>query len=485
MSGASHHLQYDLDTASGKVYFEGVTNRLERDGEFVVLWLARDITRQKLAEDDLQKLARFDQLTGLPNRRLILERLEQGLARAKRNNNYGAVLFIDIDNFKDVNDSLGHQQGDRLLITIAERLKSVIRIQDVASRFGGDEFVVLLEDLGLNHIQSSQRAEFIAEKLREACASEIKLSEHELHIELSIGIVIFSNEDLPDEILQHADTAMYKAKNTGRNRICFFSRELQEIAENRLHIQRDLRKGINNNELELFVQPKVDVQKNWVSGEVLVRWRHPERGLLPPSAFIPVAEQSNLITELDYWVISTTIKKLATFYTRLPETFTGISVNLSEPLMMQKGFIQDIKTLCMEAAIEPAMIEFEITERLLLSDHISASKIIDDLRQMGSRFSIDDFGTGCSSLRYLQRLPLDKLKIDKSFVDRLPNHTGDVALVETIINMANNLSMKHVAEGVETQQQYNFLVARGCNEFQGYLFSKPIPRNDFFGQIVD
>ena len=482
-TGLSQNIEYSVNVPSGKKYFEGATSKWERDDDAVVIWLARDITRRKEAEDNLGRLAKFDQLTGLLNRSLMIDRLKQSLSRMKRNDTYGAVIFIDLDHFKDINDSLGHHQGDTLLVSISDRIRKAIRAEDIAARFGGDEFVILLEDLGDDLILASEYAELITEKLRDNCSSSIDLSGHELHVELSAGIVMFPDGSNAEELIKHADTAMYKAKESGRNRVCFFSRELQDIAENRLKIQNDLRKALELDEFRLFVQPKVNASGDWISGEVLIRWQHPDKGLLQPNAFIPIAEQSNLISGIDRWVLFHAVEKFSNIGMKLPDAFEGLSINLSEPLMMKREFTQEVKALFMKFAIDPAMFEFEITERILLSDYSGASKVIDTLRELGMHFSVDDFGTGCSSLRYLQRLSLDRLKIDKSFVDRLPAHMGDVSIVETIISMAHNLSMSLVAEGVETKAQHGFLIEKGCEEFQGYLFSRPIPWDEFFDKL--
>ncbi|MEN8180105.1 MAG: EAL domain-containing protein [Pseudomonadota bacterium] len=483
-TGQPQRLEYSLQVPAGKIHFEGNTTKLNREDGAAVIWQARDITRRKRAEEDINRLAKYDTLTGLPNRRQLEHRLEQALARCQRNDNHGALLFIDLDHFKNVNDSLGHLHGDQLLIRIADRFRKLIRTEDIAARFGGDEFVLLLEDLGQDLVVASQHAESVAVKLRDACATPIDLTGHRVEVELSIGIVLFPDDANSEELIKRADIAMYRAKETGRNRACFFSKELQHIAEERLDIQRALRHALQEDELRLFVQPQVNVQGQWIGGEVLVRWQHPERGLIQPNAFIPIAEECGLISSLDSWVFSHAINKLAKQNAILPESFSRLSLNLTEPLMMRNGFIEELKSWLSQAVLEPRQLEFEITERVLVGDHAQAAAVIDDLRDLGIRFSVDDFGTGCSSLRYLQRLPLDALKIDKSFVDRLPGHTGDASIVETIIDMAGHLSLEVIAEGVETKLQLDFLIARGCKQFQGYLFARPMPWDEFFEKIT-
>jgi|GEM_PF-1621340 len=483
-SGRPQTLEYSLQLPAGEIHFEGHTSRIMRADGPAVIWQARDITRRKRAEQDILQLANYDPLTGLPNRRQLEQRLAQALARSQRNGVHGALLFIDLDRFKDVNDSLGHLHGDRLLVQITERLRQLIRTEDFAARFGGDEFVILLEDLGQSLAIASEHADTIAGKLRDACARPFKLADQEILVELSIGIVMLPDEGDTEELIKRADIAMYLAKETGRDRACFFSRELQEVAEERIGIQQALRQAIQEDELRLFVQPRVDARGHWLGGEVLVRWQHPERGLLQPNAFIPIAEAGGLIANLDGWVIRHAIQGLAQHTGGLPETFHNLSINLTEPLMMRGGFIQELNEWLSQAALEAERIEFEITERVLLSDYSQAAVIIEQLRDLGIRFSVDDFGTGCSSLRYLQRLPLDALKIDRTFVDRLPGHAGDTAIVETILDMARHLEMDVIAEGVETEAQRGFLATRGCQQFQGYLFAHPMPWEVFFQRLA-
>ncbi len=485
-TGMPQRLEYSLKVPAGEIFFEGNTTCIEREEGAVVVWQARDITRRKAAEEGLSRLAKYDQLTGLSNRGLMVHRLQQALARCRRTGSFGALLFIDLDRFKDVNDSFGHLLGDQLLTGIAERLRQLIRTEDLAARFGGDEFVLLLEDVGHDRVAASEHAESVAMKLRDACARPFDLGGHAVQVGLSMGIVIFPDDHADaEELIKRADIAMYRAKETGRNQVCFFSHELQQIAENRIQVQRDLCRALQAEEMVLYVQPRVDVDGQWIGGEVLVRWQHPERGLLMPSAFIPIAEESGLIVQLDSWIISHAIDALAEQVAALPEGFGSLSLNLTEPLMMREGFVAELKGWLLQSALEPGWLEFEITERLLLSDHSKAAVIIDALRELGIRFSVDDFGTGCSSLRYLQRLPLDTLKIDKSFIDRLPGHSGDATIVATIIDMARHLALDVVAEGVESRAQQDFLEARGCRHFQGYQFARPMPWAEFFARVAD
>ena len=476
-----HLLEYQLDVPAGRRYFEGHCAPYQGLDEAAVVWVARDITRRKRAEEQASRLALYDPLTGLPNRRLFMARLEQAVARARRIGDNGALLFIDLDRFKTINDSLGHLTGDQVLRAVAERMRPLLRAEDLASRLGGDEFVVLLEDLGADPIRASEHAEKVAEKLRAAFERPIEVDGEQLLIGFSAGIVLFPDNAGPEELIKRADIAMYRAKETGRGRVCFFSREFQTIAEERLRIQRDLLQAIEEDHLELYVQPAVDPHGRWRGGEVLVRWRHPERGLLAPAAFIAIAEESGIITQLDRKVVATTIRRLAN--ERLPDPFCGLSVNISGPTMLEAGFSSAVEGWLRSAGLPPHYIEMEITERLLLSDQGTAVTVINTLRDLGIRFAVDDFGTGYSSLRYLQRLPLDRLKIDHSFVSRLPGHQSDATIVETIIAMAQHLALDVVAEGVEHDNQLDFLAERGCHRFQGFYFEKPMPWTRFFNEL--
>ncbi len=485
-TGKPMRVEYRLDTVSGLRHFEGATALLQLEREqSAVLWLARDKTAQKEAEERLRHLAYYDQLTGLANRKLMVQRIDEALARAQRHKHRGAVLFFDIDYFKDINDSLGHPAGDQLLQHIGKLIRDATRKEDLAARFGGDEFVIVLEDIGDELIAASSHAEFIAEKLRQMCNAPVMLENSEQYITTSTGIVIFPNgESDADALLKQADMAMFKAKQSGRNQICFFASELQQAAENRLRLQRDLHRALEEDQFRLHVQPTVDGQGRWIGGEVLVRWEHPERGLILPAAFIPGAEANGLIDDIDRWVISHALARLGARQHQLPEIFEGLSFNITADLLLDPGFPEELQNWLLETALDPSLIELEITERVLLGDHQQATEVIEALRHLGIHFSIDDFGTGYSSLRYLQQLPIDTLKIDRSFVERLPDHAGDSRIVITIIDMARHLALHVTAEGVENAQQQQFLMENGCHQFQGYHFARPMPWEDFFEKLL-
>ncbi len=484
-SSEQQQLEYALDLPIGRRYFEGRTAPMNDGGRPAVIWLARDVTRRKLAETGMRRLAHYDPLTGLPNRHMLEKQLKQAISRANRSGGFGALIFIDLDDFKQINDSMGHQHGDKVLTLLAERLKSVLREEDIIFRFGGDEFLVLLEQLDDDVVQASEFAEGIAEKLRAACTRPVELEGQPLHLSLSIGIALFPDADTSsDNLVRRADIAMYRAKEIGRGRICFFSAGLQRIAEDHMRVQHELRGALERDELQLFIQPLVGTNGAWRGGEVLLRWRHPGRGLVPPDAFVPIAEKSGLIDTLDQWVISRSIQRFADEVDKpLPKTFSGLSINLSCPMLMKTNFTAQLHDWLRGSRLDGSRLEFEITERLLVEDYAQTAKVMKKAREFGVRFSIDDFGTGCSTLRYLQRLPLDRIKIDRSFIKHLPTRHNDAILVETIIDMAGHLDLEIVAEGIEDETQRRFLAERGCNYFQGYLFAAPMPWDAFFRQL--
>ncbi len=483
-SGQPQRLEYSLPTLSGVRHFEGLTAPLHGEEENSVIWLARDQTERKRAEEQLQRMARYDQLTGLANRALAGQYLEEALSRNRRNGRFGALMFIDIDRFKNINDSLGHHLGDRLLIKVSEALRELIRSEDLAARFGGDEFVVILGDLGDDPISASAHAEAVAEKLRQACAVPFSVEGQTLQVTISIGIVLYPDDEAGSETLfKRADIAMYKAKDGGRNRICFFSPELQRIAETRLQVQHQLRHALKEDQFTLHIQPRSDDRGRWTGGEALIRWRHPQRGLLPPTSFIPIAEATGLIDDIDAWVLQHAITALGRIQHKLPPGFDRLSLNITADLLLDLTFPERLRHWCMEAALPPERLELEITERILVEDSERAERILDTLTHDGFHFSIDDFGTGYSSLRYLQRLPIHALKIDRSFIERLPDHQGDGRLVTTIIDLAQHLGLDVIAEGVEHTAQLEFLQRHGCRRFQGFLFAEPLPWDDFFQRL--
>jgi diguanylate cyclase (GGDEF)-like protein/PAS domain S-box-containing protein len=442
-----------------------------------------DITERKHAEAEIEHLAFFDPLTGLPNRRLLQDRLGLALASARRTGEFGTLLFIDLDNFKRLNDSRGHAVGDRLLKEVARRLGTQLREADTLARLGGDEFVVLLANLGHHAANAANLARDVAEKLRTALSPGFTIEGSEYHASASIGIALFpEHAESADDLLRHADTAMYAAKETGRNRVRFFEPDMQAAAEARMALEGQLRLALERNELRLYLQSQTDGAGRVVGFEALLRWQHPERGLVAPVSFIPLAEETGLIVPIGEWVLETALIILK----QLDDAGHNfrVAVNVSPLQFREPDFVLRVRKLLQQTGAYAPRLTLEITEGMLVHDIEAAIARMNELRHLGVSFSIDDFGTGYSSLSYLKRLPLRELKIDRAFVNGLPRDPDDVALVGTILDIADSFRLDVVAEGVETQVQLDFLKASGCEVFQGYLFSRPQPAEELLAQLV-
>ena len=436
----------------------------------------RDISARKQAEADIERLAFFDALTGLPNRRLLMDRLQRAVASSARSGSHGALLFIDLDNFKMLNDTLGHHMGDLLLEQVAMRLQACVRDADTVARLGGDEFVVMLEDLGEVAAEAASQTEVVAKKVLQALNHQFSLGSHQLHSSPSIGVTLFFQHDhTVDELLQRADLAMYQAKGAGRNTLRFFDPEMQAAASARAAIETDLRQGLLRNEFLLYYQPVVNEAGQPTGVEALLRWMHPERGLVPPAEFIPVAEQSGLILPLGQWVLEAACAQLVAWSAKPHTQRLTMAVNVSARQFKHPEFSDHILRLLRLSGANPYRLKLELTESLLLSDFDEVIVKMSELRSIGVGFSLDDFGTGYSSLAYLKRLPLDQLKIDKSFVRDVLTDSNDAAIARTILNLARSLDLGVVAEGVETAGQRDFLLRNGCKAFQGYFFGRPVP----------
>lgn len=438
--------------------------------------IGRDVTARKNAEATIQRLAYYDDLTGLLNRRAFQDRLRQAQASSVRSGQWAALLFIDLDDFKDVNDAYGHAAGDALLRACAERLRAAVRAEDTVGRLGGDEFVVLLEDLHAQPDQAAWRAQHVAEKIRQVVQQPVVVDAHDLTVTPSIGITLFAGQDeSAADILGRADLAMYHSKAAGRNAVQFFDPSMQATVVQRATLQRELRHGLRDGELCLYGQPIVDVRAQVCAQEVLLRWHHPTRGLVPPGEFIPVAEQSGLIIPLGQWVLQRACGLLAAWAHDPQRAGWTLAVNLSARQLRQPDFVDTVRRALHEAGADARRLKLELTESQLLHDVEDTIAKMEALAALGIQFALDDFGTGYSSLAYLKRLPLTQLKIDRSFVRDLLTDPNDAAIARTILQLAQSLEMDVVAEGVETAEQFEVLRAMGCRLFQGYHFGRPVP----------
>ena len=438
--------------------------------------VGRDVTERKQAELQIEHLAFYDPLTGLPNRRLLVDRLQHATAAARRAGSQGALLFIDLDNFKDLNDTLGHDVGDQLLQQVARRLTGCVRESDTVARFGGDEFVVLLEGLSAEPGVASSEATLVACQISTTLAKSFELGDGAYHSTPSIGIALFGSKPCSvDELLKQADLAMYEAKAAGRNTQRFFDPDMQAAVNARAVLEAELRRGLHERELVLYYQPVVDGKGRLLGAEALVRWKHPRRGLVSPNEFIPLAEQTGLILQLGQWVIEAACAQLVA-WSRSPLTRQFVlSVNVSVRQFRQPNFAEQVLGALQATGANPERLKLELTESLMLADVEDIIARMERLRVFGVTFSLDDFGTGYSSLSYLKRLPLDQLKIDKGFIRDLQTDPNDAAIVRTILALAASLDLAVVAEGVETTGQLEFLQRHGCTAYQGHLFGRPMP----------
>lgn len=480
-TGESYRLTLRLPLEDGSIrYIEALGHaEFNAEGEVIRLYgTAQDITERKQAEKQIQYLAYYDSLTDLPNRRLLFDRIESALSLAKRRRKYGALLFIDLDRFKIVNDARGHEIGDQLLKQVAMRLKGSVRKTDTVARFGGDEFVVLFPELSNWEKVASSLSISFGRKICSLLARPFLFEGEKIIIGASIGITLFpSKTETVKDLLRQADMAMYQAKASGRNRIHLFERQMQIEVESRFALERELRRALEQNQFRVYLQPQVNSEGSLVGAEALLRWEHPGRGLVLPSDFIPVAEETGLIVEMDKWLLTQICNHL--HHLQSPFQIPHLSVNISPHQFRQVDFVNTIKSILTSHDVEPGHFTIEVTEGLIIEDFHQASSKMSELQALGINFSIDDFGTGYSSLAYLKRLPLNELKIDKSFVQDAPTDPNDSALVAVIIDIASHFNLRVIAEGVETLEQAKFLKARGCKFFQGYLYGKPSPMSEF------
>jgi len=479
-------------------YWQGELWNRRKDGGLYLEWLTisavrapdgtithyvgtfSDVTKNKESEEKIHHLAYYDALTNLPNRRLLHDRLTQVMAAGHRSCQHAAVLFLDLDNFKLLNDTRGHDAGDGLLIETAKRIRLHLRDGDTVARLGGDEFVVLLENLGTDAQEAAVVAGNVAEKLRLALAQPYSVAERAFHCGASVGIALFRGREEPVEaILRHADLAMYQAKSAGRNAVRYFDPTMQIALDERSVLEADLRVAIEQGQMLLHYQPQVDQSDAVVGAEALLRWAHPQRGLVAPLDFIPLAEETGLIVPLGLWVLGAACAQIRLWSQQPATRQLRVAINVSARQFRQPDFVEEVRRILASSGADPARLKIELTEVAVVDDVGDTFEKMRALKSLGIGFALDDFGTGYSSLSYLTRLPLDQLKIDKSFVINLPDNRNDAIIAQTIITMAASLGLEVIAEGVETRIQRAFLERHGCTLFQGYLYSAPLPLEAF------
>ena len=439
-----------------------------------------DITERKKTEGEIHNLAFYDALTKLPNRRLFFDRLRAALAASVRHQDCGAILFIDMDRFKALNDTLGHEYGDLLLVEVGLRIKACVREMDTVARYGGDEFVVLIDALGPDRDEVARRVSLVAEKIREALELPYKLKGHEHHSSPSIGISLYhGQEESPEMLIEHADMAMYQVKKSGRNGVRFFDPVMQHDMATHDALVNDLHHALALHQLQLHYQVQVDKEKRPLGAEVFLRWMHPEHGVIMPAQFIPVAEEGSLIVDIDRWVLGTVCQQLAAWGKNAGTGDLSLTVNISAKLFAQSDFVDEIAVMLQAHQTDPARLKLELSERLVLTDINSSMAKIQALKSMGVRLSMDNFGTVYSSLSYLKQLSPDQLKIHRDFIQGIALEGNDALLVKTVANLAKSLELSVFAEGVETEEQRILLDSYDCDSYQGYLFGKPVSIEEF------
>jgi len=481
-NGHSQGKQIELSLPEGMRFFElSVSRKAVVEGQklrFIVLM--HDISQRVEAEQKIHYMAFYDFLTDLPNRRLLTNRLQQALASSASSGREGALLYIDLDNFKTLNDTLGHDIGDLLLKQVAKRLEFCVRESGTVARLGGDEFIVMLEGLSERSIDAAKQAEAVGKKIIAELNQPYWLTGQEYNSSVSIGILMFcSNTLTSDDLLRQADIAMYQAKNAGRNTLRFFDPKMQDTINARAILENELRKALENHQFYLCFQIQVDSLYSALGAEALIRWHHPERGLISPTQFIPLAEETGLILPIGQWVLETACAQIKSWQQDALTKDLVLAVNVSAKQFHQTEFVSDVITIIQRHAINPMLLKLELTESMLLENIEGTIVTMNTLKEVGVRFSLDDFGTGYSSLQYLKRLPFDQIKIDQSFVHDLVLNKSDREIVRTIIGMVTSLNLNVIAEGVETEEQHQLLKQMGCFHYQGYLFGRPMPIKQF------
>ncbi|NDU91186.1 MAG: EAL domain-containing protein, partial [Ferrovum sp.] len=507
-----HHVSYEPEYRTiwpdSSIHYLATRGRLVRDDQGQPLKLngvVFEITEWKEAQDKINNLAFYDPLTGLSNRRLLSDRLRLALASSARSRREGAILFIDLDNFKTINDTLGLAFGDLLLQQVAQRLTDCTRKADTlarmgsdefvdtqrslgesaqeaatVARMGGDEFVVMIEDLSEHTQKAATQAEIVGKKILLALSQPYQIDTREYHSTCSIGITLFNDrQQRTDDLLKQADIAMYQAKKAGRNALRFFDLQMQDALTARATLERELRNALDHRQFQLYYQIQMDSFLQPIGAEALIRWNHPDRGLVLPGQFITLAEETGLILPIGQWALETACAQLKTWQQEEHTNSLVLAVNVSAREFRQVDFVAQVRAAVQRHAIRPELLKLELTESLLLEDIEDTIAIMNALNEIGIQFSLDDFGTGYSSLQYLKRLPLDQIKIDQSFVRDVAVNSGDKAIVRTILAMAHSMNLAVIAEGVETREQLQMLLNMGCTHYQGYLFGKPVPIEQF------
>jgi diguanylate cyclase (GGDEF)-like protein/PAS domain S-box-containing protein len=468
---------------NGEAYLEHINIRSVKNKDNKVtnyVTTIKDVTLSKIAADEIESLAFYDPLTRLPNRRLFLDRLKQTSISHLRRGKIGGLLFLDLDNFKTINDTLGHNVGDLLLQQVAARLQGCIREGDTVARLGGDEFVLLLENLGEHKIKAATQIKLIGENILKTISKIYQLETQSYQITCSLGAALLNDKGLTAEKkIQQADIAMYQSKKAGGNTLNFFHPEMQDAINSRVLIENELKNAIEQKQFRLFYQIQVDSSYRPMGAEALIRWVHPQRGLVPPMQFLPFAEETRQILSIGQWVLEEACAQLKIWEQDQRTAHLTLSVNVSAKQFHQTNFVTQVQKVVKHYGINPERLKLELTESILLKNIEDVIESMYVLNKVGIRFSLDDFGVGYSSLQYLKKLPLAELKIDQSFVQDIELDSSDQVIVRTIIAMAHSLELNVIAEGVETEGQKEFLVNSGCNSFQGYLFGKPLLLGEF------